>query len=231
MRRISLASQSGFLSLSSSSSLLETLWALVKNKLLGDEAVQSKHPQKLPTLRICLREFSSPRNYGAHSRGIHSYMTTASVNQETMRRQRQKERWFTLERSQPSFPVFCFSLVILVCLLTPPWTPALQHKEVIGRKRVWISEKKRQSFNSSEAKRWGQCKVKTQEAELGNRTYGRVWQGYGVGRETRTSLGAPKDRVRGFKHRSEAKQAVSSILLGLPLDGLQSTMLQPNRTY
>lgn len=125
----------------------------------------------------------------------------------------------------------CFSLVILVCLLTPPWTPALQHKEVIGRKRVWISEKKRQSFNSSEAKRWGQCKIKTQEAELGNRTYGRVWQGYGVGREMRTSLGAPKDRVRGFKHRSEAKQAVSSILLGLPLDGLLSTMLQPNRTY
>lgn len=127
----------------------------------------------LLTLRVCLLEFSSPRNYGVHSRGIHSYMTTVRINQETMSRQRGKERRSTLGRNQPSFPVFCFILVILVCLLTAPWTPALQHKEVIRRKRVWISEEKRQSFNSSEAKRWGQWKSKNTRSKAGEQN---LWE-------------------------------------------------------
>lgn len=130
--------------------------------------------ERLLTLRICLLELSSPGNYGVHSRGIHSYMTPVRINQETMRRQRGKERRSTLGRNQPSFPVFCFILVILVCLLTPPWTPALQHKEVIRKKRVWVNEKKRQSFNSSEAKRWGQWKSKNTRSKAGEQN---LWEG------------------------------------------------------
>lgn len=110
-------------------------------------------------------------------------------------------------------------------------SPAFQHKEVIGRKRVWISEKKRQSFNSSEAKRWGQWKSNNTRSKAGEQNVWEVMTGLWSWQRDGTSLGAPKDRVRGFEHRTEAKQELNSILLGPPLDGLQSTMLQPSKTY
>lgn len=53
---------------------------------------------------------------------------------------------------------------------------------VMGRKGVWVSKKKRQRLNSSEAEcDGGNINMKTQEAKLGSRTYERVGRGGGGG--------------------------------------------------